>query len=223
VTSASHAPAPLPDLLAITPGRATDAAQQEALVRLVGALGAACGARLGLVLREPALADGPYLELARRCRPRVAWLALHDRPHLVGAVAADAVQLGFRSLRPSEARGVLRRAQAAAARVGFSGHQHDPLADLAPCDFSTFGPVFATPSKEGVLAPTGLAALRERCAAAPHPVYALGGVTAERAAACAAAGARGVAAIGAIFAADAPVAAALGVLAALPSRGGHNT
>ncbi len=212
--------APLPDLLAITPGRALDRSAQAELVRVVGALGSACGARLGLVLREPALTDGLYLELARQCRAHVAWLALHDRPHLVGAAGADAVHLGFRSLAPDDARRVLARAGAEHASIGFSGHAHDPLTLCAAADYSTFSPIFATASKHGVLEPTGLAALAERCAELARPVFALGGITAETAAACVAHGARGVAALGAIFDARAPVAAALDLLAALPRTEG---
>ena len=172
------------------------------------------------MLREPALTDGPYLELAQQCRAHVAWLALHDRPHLVGAIGADAVHLGFRSLAPDEARRVLASAGAGHARIGLSGHAHDPLTLCAAADYSTFSPIFATASKHGILEPTGLAALAERCAQLARPVYALGGVTAETAAACVAHGARGVAALGAIFDARAPVAAALGLLAVLPQAGG---
>lgn len=64
-------------------------------------------------------------------------------------------------------------------------------------DAVLFSPVFGkTVSGQIVTPPTGIDALREACAAAaPIPVYALGGVTHENAAACLKAGAKGVAGI----------------------------
>jgi thiamine-phosphate pyrophosphorylase len=183
----------LPRLLGLTPGVTASAAEGALLARRVAA--AVEGGLTGLVLREPLLPDGPYLELARLCRQRVAWLALHDRPHLVAAAGADAVHLGFRSLTPGEARTLV----APDVAIGFSGHVGDPPGLLADADYSTFGPVYPTASKRGVLPDTGLAPLAERCSLAGHPVFALGGVTAQQVDACTAHGAYGVAVIGALF------------------------
>lgn len=182
-----------PRLLGLTPGVTTSAAEGHELARRIGA--AVEGGLEGLVLREPLLPDGPYLALARLCRARVAWLALHDRPHLVAAAGADAVHLGFRSLTPSEARGIL----AGHVAIGFSGHDGDAPDLVAAADYSTFGPVYPTASKQGLRAVTGLAPLAERCRAAGHPVFALGGVTAARVAECRAHGSYGVAVIGALL------------------------
>lgn len=184
---------PLPRLLGLTPGMATSAADGHELARRIGA--AVEGGLTGLVLREPLLPDGPYLALARLCRARVAWLALHDRPHLVAAAGADAVHLGFRSLTPREARSIL----AEHVVIGFSGHVGDPPESLEAADYSTFGPVYATDSKRGLRAETGLGPLAERCATAGHAVFALGGVTAARVAECCERGAFGVAVIGALL------------------------
>lgn len=186
-----------PRLVALTPGRGA-----EPLSALVGA--AVEGGLEGLVLREPSLADGAFLALARRLRPLVRWLALHDRPHLALAAGADAVHLGFRSLAPTEARRVVPGEVA----LGRSCHAEDDPAALGDVDYVTFGPVFATPSKAGLREPTGVAALRAFADAAPCPVLALGGLTAERAAACRAAGAFGVAAIGDLLGASDPAARA---------------
>jgi thiamine-phosphate pyrophosphorylase len=189
----SPAPTPPPRLLGLTPGVTTSAAEGHALARRIGA--AVDGGLTGLVLREPLLPDGPYLALARICRARVAWLALHDRPHLVAAARADAVHLGFRSLTPSEARGIV----AAHVAIGFSGHVGDPPELLAAADYSTFGPIYPTDSKRGLRVATGLAPLAERCSVARHPVFALGGVTVARVGECRAHGAYGVAVIGALL------------------------
>lgn len=66
-------------------------------------------------------------------------------------------------------------------------------------DFITYGPVFPTPSKAAYGPPRGLPALAETTRAVTIPVYALGGVTPGRAAACLEAGAHGVAAISAVL------------------------
>lgn len=61
----------------------------------------------------------------------------------------------------------------------------------AKADFVTFSPVFASPGKGE---PVGLDALRSACRY-PVPVFALGGITRQNAAACIEAGAAGIAGI----------------------------
>jgi thiamine-phosphate pyrophosphorylase len=68
-------------------------------------------------------------------------------------------------------------------------------AQYAGADFAVYGPVFTPLSKTDERTPVGLEGLRAACASAAMPVFALGGVTRENAAACAAAGAAGVAGI----------------------------
>jgi thiamine-phosphate pyrophosphorylase len=74
--------------------------------------------------------------------------------------------------------------------VGRSCHTVEEIHNLR-ADFVTFGPVFKSPGKG---APVGLDALREACKGSV-PVYALGGITWENAAACIEAGAAGIAGI----------------------------
>jgi len=85
--------------------------------------------------------------------------------------------------------------------VGISTHtrQSALAATLEGADFVTFGPVFATPSKARYGPPLGVDALCDTCAAVKIPVFALGGVTPENAAACVEAGAQGVAAVSAVM------------------------
>jgi thiamine-phosphate pyrophosphorylase len=85
--------------------------------------------------------------------------------------------------------------------VGASTHSPDGVraAAGAGADFVTFGPVFVTPAKAKSGSPQGLDGLSAACAAAPVPVFAIGGITAERATECLDAGAHGVAAIRAIM------------------------
>ena len=67
-------------------------------------------------------------------------------------------------------------------------------AERERADFVVYGPVFRTRSKE-YAPPIGLEALREVCASAKIPVYALGGVTLQNAPSCIEYGAAGVAGI----------------------------
>ena len=87
--------------------------------------------------------------------------------------------------------------------IGASVHSPDGVraAAEAEADFVTFGPVFATTGKEKSTRVQGLDALETACAAANIPVFAIGGVTADRAQECLDAGAHGVAVISAVMAA----------------------
>src|SRR5207244_3477573 len=107
------------------------------------------------------------------------------------ALSADGVHLGFRSAGAAGAREMMGEV----ALVGRSTHD---LAELDRAisegvDYVTFGPIHDTPSKRGLLAPRGLAALAAAVRRASSvPVLALGGVTASRARELRAAGAAGL-------------------------------
>lgn len=85
--------------------------------------------------------------------------------------------------------------------VGASTHAPDGVRNAAAkgADFVTFGPVYDTPSKRSSGRAQGIAALQAACEAATIPVFAIGGVTAERARECLDAGAHGVAVVGAVM------------------------
>jgi thiamine-phosphate pyrophosphorylase len=85
--------------------------------------------------------------------------------------------------------------------VGASTHSISSARDAARrgADFVTFGPVYETPAKVKYGPPQGLARLSEVSAALAIPVFAIGGVTPERASLCMEAGAAGVAVMGAIM------------------------
>jgi thiamine-phosphate pyrophosphorylase len=87
--------------------------------------------------------------------------------------------------------------------VGASTHTMDSVRAAAGtgADFLTFGPVYGTPGKMKSDPPQGLDKLSKACAAVKIPVFAIGGVTAERSRECLDAGAHGVAVIRAVMAA----------------------
>ncbi len=89
--------------------------------------------------------------------------------------------------------------------IGASVHSVDGVrrAADAGADFVTFGPIYET---RGKAQPHGLDALREACASAAA-VFAIGGITPERARECLDAGAHGVAVVSAVMAASSARAA----------------
>jgi len=159
----------------------------------------------GFLLREPALSDRDTTELALALRDVLGdgWLAIHDRAHLVPSCRADAVHLGFRSLTPAVARAVL----GPQVTIGFSAHERDDRATWNDADYVFFGPVLDTPSKRGLVAPTGFDGLARAVSSTPTPVWALGGLGPDDASRAAGAGASGMAVLGGITRAEDPASA----------------
>lgn len=161
-------------------------------------------------LREKDLTARELLPLARELRQLTreygACLLINDRIDVALAVEADGVHLGGGSLPVAETRALLGPQRL----IGVSTHHPAEIVTAAEsgADFVTFGPVYFTASKAAYGAPLGLAALRGACANAPLPVFALGGVTADRLPELLASGCRRAACIGAILAASSPETAA---------------
>lgn len=166
--------------------------------------GALRGGVTAVMVREKDLVREDLVRLARPigadCRRAGALFVVN---HDVGAAVeldADGVHLGFRSIGVAAARAMVGEDML----VGTSTHDLAELdrAILEGADYVTFGPVYETPSKAGLLEPRGETALAHAARRSAVPVIALGGVTALRAAALRATGAAGVACIREILAAD---------------------
>jgi thiamine-phosphate pyrophosphorylase len=131
-------------------------------------------------LRDKDLPGGALYNLARDLRTVTARvgvpLLVNDRIDVALAVRAHGVQLGAGSIPVGEARRLLPPG----ALIGYSAHSAAEAegAALAGADFILFAPVFPTASKTAAAA--GPEALWRLCAVSPIPVYALGGITAER-------------------------------------------
>lgn len=166
-------------------------------------------------LRERDLSARELLPLARELRrvTAAAGARLLINEHIDVAVAADAdgVQLRADHVPIS----VARRLLGPDALIGVSTHSLAEVQAAQAADFALFGPVFATPSKQEYGAPLGLEALRAAATVSRIPIFAIGGVTAERVSALRASGAAGVAVIGAILKAPQARDAAALMLAAL--------
>jgi thiamine-phosphate diphosphorylase len=143
--------------------------------------------------------------------PLEASVFVNGRADVAAAVAAQGLQLGQGDLAPSDVRRAFGTTWA--GWIGVSVHSlieaDAAIADGA--DYIMVGSVYETASHPG-RAPTGLALVRE-LAARGKPVIAIGGITADRAAAVREAGAYGIAAIRALWRTEDPGQAAMTLLA----------
>jgi thiamine-phosphate diphosphorylase len=153
------------------------------------------------------------LALAREtvaiCRERGALLLVNDRADVAHAAGADGVHLGQEDLPASAARALL----GPDALIGVSTHSDAEIdaALSAGADYLGFGPIFETRSKPGAPLPPphGLAGLERAVRrAAPVPIVAIGGLTAQSARGVARSGAACVAAIAELCRAADPESAA---------------
>jgi thiamine-phosphate pyrophosphorylase len=165
---------------------------------LVAVVETCLGAGLRAVqLREKDLPAGALFRLAGELRA-LTWrfgarLLVNDRLDVAVAVGADGLHLPADGLPPAAARRVLGHDRLLGASVHAAAEAS--AAGREGADYVFFGPVYETPSKRAYGPPRGLDGLAEACARSPVPVLAIGGVTAERVADVARAGAAGVAVI----------------------------
>jgi thiamine-phosphate pyrophosphorylase len=129
-----------------------------------------------------------------------AVVTVHEDLAAVAPTGADGVHL------PAGADPAIARARLPKALIGASAHsvEEATTALRAGADYVTLSPIFPTASKPGYGPALGLSGLAEAAAFLPGAVVALGGVNAENAASCLAAGACGVAVMGEIMRAADP-------------------
>ncbi len=188
----------------------------EAVLR--AAAGGGHAGEIAIQLREKDLPARELYELAiglrkltRRWR---AALLINDRVDVAIAAEADGVHLPANSLPVEDARRLIGPSRL----IGVSTHSEGEVRAAAQrgADFAVYGPVYPPLSKGGYGRPRGTVGLCAACrAAAGMPVYALGGITAERVGELFGARPAGVAAIGAVFGAGAPEQAAGAILDAI--------
>lgn len=206
--------AALPRLHAVTDDRVAGSGW---FLERAGRLAAEAGPELAVHLRTRSLEGAALLRLAREVLeavgPHGSWLVVNDRADVARAAGARGVVSGRGGLAAPEVRRV-----APGLAVGRSVHDAAEARGAAAegADFLVAGAVYPTASHPGA-APAGLGVVRD-AAASGSPVIAIGGLTPERAAEVAEAGAAGVAAIRALWDAADPAAAARRFLAALGPR-----
>jgi len=178
-------------------------------------------APIAVQLREKDLDGRPLIQLAAEllpiCRRHRVPMLVNGRVDVALASGADGVHLPSDGISPEDARKLLGPSRL----IGVSTHSAGEItrAEALGADFAVFGPVFAPISKGNYAAPCGPEGLTSACAAASIPVFALGGITAARAAELADTGASGVAVIGAIIGARDPAKSVRELLEALRAWG----
>jgi thiamine-phosphate diphosphorylase len=176
---------------------------------------AACGQRLALHLRGHATPAAALHALAGTLAVAAlrsgSWLLINDRVDIAMAVRANGVQLGAAGLPIADVRALLGRAP-----IGYSAHGTLEAVQAAGdgADFVVMGTIYRSASHVD-RTPAGLERLADCAARTAVPVLAIGGVTADRVAAAAEAGAAGVAVLGGVWRSEDPVAAALAYLEAI--------
>jgi thiamine-phosphate pyrophosphorylase len=195
----AHAAAVRPRVLQITAAAALPEAVLFARVAAVAALPEAARRAFAVQLRDPELPARALLDLGARLRAATraagAGLVVNDRLDLARALGADGAHLGRRSVTVADARALLGDG----AWISVACHSVDEVVRAAGegADAAVLSPIFPSPGKGAPLGVPALAAAREALAARGlrAQIVALGGVTAESAGACFAAGADAVAAI----------------------------
>ena len=146
------------------------------------ALSAAPPGAVALQLREKDLPARELYQLAlclrEICTRAGAPLIVNDRVDVAIAANADGVHLPFDSIGVSMARKLLGPDRL----VGVSSHSPPDVAGAARegADFAVFGPVF-DPLSEACRPAWGASGLKAACVAGAIPVFALGGITPDRA------------------------------------------
>jgi thiamine-phosphate diphosphorylase len=185
---------PLPRLLAFTNRIIRTSSELEAQAAAIAAVGPA----VGFVARDPEATGSELSALAERllgiAAPAEAALIVSGRPDLAAALPAHGVQLRALDLPPAEARRVMPNGW-----IGRSVHSLDEGAAAvgAGADYLVAGSIWPSATHRG--RPAAGLGLITTLAALGRPVFAIGGVTPERAREARAAGAFGVAAIRAVW------------------------
>jgi thiamine-phosphate pyrophosphorylase len=152
-------------------------------------------------LREKDLSIRELLAMAYTMREITARygarLFINDRVDVALAGGADGVHLGRESMPVRAVRKIL----GGTMMIGASTHGPAEAAIAADegADFVTLGPVYETPSKMRYGAPLGCGVIKEAAKRLSIPVFAIGGIKAERVREVREAGAYGIALISAIL------------------------
>ncbi|TDI89350.1 MAG: thiamine phosphate synthase [Caldithrix sp.] len=169
---------------------------------LTEVIGAVCrGGVKAIQLREKDLPAKSIFNLAREiqqiCKKTGVKLMINDRFDIAQAIRADGVHLTSKSL-PIE---IVRKYFNSDKLVGVSTHSLEEArqAEVSGADFALFGPIYPTPSKAAYGDPQGLTKLQEVAKSVSIPVFAVGGITPDKAKKCVESDAFGVAVISSVM------------------------
>lgn len=203
-------------------GAAGSGERQALLARLADA--AAAGATM-VQVRERQFDDRTLVrfvaEVIEAVRPSGTLVLVNERTDLALAAGADGVHLKSDAPSVADVRRIVRDGFA----IGRSVHGADEAAAVEAaggCDYLFFGTVFPSSSKRLDHPVAGVDALETVCQRVTLPVVAIGGISVERAARVAAAGAAGVAAISLFTETPDPGATVRALADALTLHGGRS-
>lgn len=167
------------------------------ILQVIELVGAAARAGVDLIqIRERDLEAGLLHGLVSRCMEAVAGtgakVVVNDRLDVALAAGAYGVHLRSDSIPTDSARELA----GPSLLVGRSVHSADEAADNADSDYVIMGTIFPSMSKAADRASLGVGELGQAVRRTSAPVLAIGGVTLERVADVARAGAAGIAGIG---------------------------
>lgn len=185
--------------------------------RLVAIVSAAIAGGASIVQfreKDPVPADSPDAArtVAAVCRSRGAPFLVNDDVDLARRLGADGVHVGRGDSRPDEARTLLGEDAILGVTV-YGGEGEEERARAAGADYLAAGPFFPSPTKprEPVMP---MAVLDEILRRSRLPVFAIGGITPDRARVLAVHGVAGIAVVSAVMRAQDPERAARDLVAA---------
>lgn len=158
----------------------------------------------GIILREKDLPESEYRSLAKAV---INICEKYDTPCILHSFVSVATELGCRAIHlPLPIlRTLTKEDKASFTVIGASCHSVEDAveAEKLGCTYITAGHVFATDCKKG-LPGRGLAFLKSVCASVSIPVYAIGGIHAERIQGIRAVGAKGACVMQGLMACENP-------------------
>lgn len=156
------------------------------------------------------------IEIRKITRAHDALFIVNDRVDVALAAEADGVHLGWRSLDPVVVRDVVN--SDGPFLIGASTHNIVEVRRVlhAHVDYLIYGPLFPTPSKEGLVDSVGVQSLKKIAVPSPVPVIGVGGIDATNVSEVYRARATGAAFIRAVMEASDPYAAARKIVESAP-------
>ncbi len=142
------------------------------------------GARI-IQLRAKDVSTRDFIEAARIIKQTIKPIAkknkikfiINDRVDIAMLICSDGVHLGQDDLPIKEARKILGKNKV----IGISTHniKEAVLAEKLGADYISFGPIFATSTKNDAQKPKGIDGLKKAREAVKTPIVAIGGITLE--------------------------------------------
>ncbi|WP_407943757.1 thiamine phosphate synthase [Mangrovicoccus algicola] len=182
----------------------------EAIGMAETAARAVTGGVTAVQLRDKTAGQAEFIAAGRAIKAALAGtgvpLIVNDNVAAAIEIGAEGLHLGQGDMPAHEAR--MRIGPDMILGISVETPDHAAAIDARLVDYVGAGPVFATATKPGHAAPTGLDGLAAIIAAAPVPAVAIGGVKRDHAAGAIAAGAAGIAVVSAICGRPDPARAA---------------